>query len=115
MTYTSAIIAVSSGNILRDPSIKDISAASSLHVLAVASTGFLLLNESEGEFDLETWEAVADQAQVICQGSEGDASSDNDISMVEDGETKHQGLEGSVRDIVADKIQHDQAWRIATT
>lgn len=115
MTYTSAIIAVSSETILHGPSIKDINAASSLHVLAVSSTGYLLLNESEGEFDLETWEAVADQAQAICQGDEHAASGDKDISMDEGGETEQQGLEGYVRDVVANKIQQDHAWRIATT
>jgi exosome complex component RRP46 len=115
MTYTAAIITVCSGKIIPDPSIKDINTASSLHVLAVSSNGHLLLNESEGEFDLETWEEVVDQARVICQGSEAAASSDKDISMSEGGEAEQQGLEGFVREVVGDKIQHDHAWAIATT
>lgn len=114
MTYTAAIVAASSGEIVHDPSIKDISVASSLHALAISSSGDLLLNESEGEFDLETWEAVVDQAQAICKG-EHPTSADKDVRMAEDGVTGQQGLEGYVRDAIADKIQHDHAWRISTT
>lgn len=114
MTYTAAIIAISSGKILDEPSITDISNAASLHVLAISSNGDLLLNESEGEFDFETWETVVDRAQAVCQG-EDVSLGDKDVEMDGDSEGgQEDGLEGFVREVVGDKIQHDHAWSIAT-
>ncbi|KAK2753481.1 exosome non-catalytic core subunit rrp46 [Arachnomyces sp. PD_36] len=114
MTYTAAIIAVSSGKILHEPSITDISTASSLHVLAISSNGHILLNESEGEFDLETWETVVDRAHAICQGGEDTSLGEKDVNMDESSEDGQDGLEGFVREVVGNKIQHDHAWSIAT-
>ena len=116
MTYTAAIVAVSrSGSIIQDPSTADIKTAASLHVLAISSKGQLLLNESEGEFDLEIWEAVVDRAQAICQGSHDVTTDGEDTSMVEGGETQRPNLEASMREVIADRIEHDHAWKIAAT
>lgn len=109
MTFTATVLAVTgSGDIVRDPSAKDASAATSLHVLAISSKGHLLLNESQGAFDFDTWETVHHRAIAICHGALPSVS-DGDIAMVEDVEGRP--LEGLIREAVEDKIHHDYAWK----
>ena len=110
MTFTATVLSVTaSGEIIREPSPKDASAATSLHVLAFSSKGHLLLNESQGKFDFDTWERVHQRALAICRGSQI-VGSDGDIAMVED--TDGRPLEEFVRESVEDKIHHDYAWKI---
>lgn len=110
MTYTATALAVtSSGEIIRDPSVDDAKTAESLHVLAFSSKGHLLLNESEGSFDFDTWDRVHERAYAICRGMKSVAG-DGDIQMVED--TDGQSLETFLRDTVEDKIYRDYAWTI---
>lgn len=110
MTFTATVLAVtSSGDIIRDPSVKNASAATSLHVLAISSKGHLLLNESQGAFDFDTWERVHQRALTICRGVQP-SGSDEDIAMVEDVEGRP--LEGFIRETVDDKVYHDYAWKI---
>ena len=112
MTFTATVLAVtSSGDIIRDPSAKDASAATSLHVLAISSKGHLLLNESQGAFDFDTWENVHQRALTICHGVQANGS-DGDIVMFEDVEGRP--LEGFIRETVEDKVYHDYAWKIDT-
>lgn len=109
MTYSATVLGVdSSGKITREPSPEDAQSAASLHVLAFSSKGHLLLNESQGSFDFDTWERVRERALTICQGTL--TSSDGDIAMAED--TDGQPLEGTVREAVEDKLHHDYAWKI---
>ncbi|KAL2008393.1 hypothetical protein VTN00DRAFT_8375 [Thermoascus crustaceus] len=110
MTYTATIVAVTgSGEIIRDPSVKDVKTATSLHVLAFTSKGHLLLNESEGSFDFDTWERVYERAYTICRGIRV-GGADGDVNMVED--VDGWSLESFVRETVEDKIYHDYAWKI---
>lgn len=110
MTFTATVLAVTtSGDIIREPSPKDASAAASLHVLAFSSKGHLLLNESQGTFDFDIWEKVHQRALVICHGAPI-SGSDGDIAMVED--TDGRPLEEFIRETVEDKIRHDYAWKI---
>lgn len=112
MTFTATVLAVTaSGDIIRDPSPKDANTAASLHVLAISSKGHLLLNESHGFFDFDTWEKVHQHALAICHGTPA-SGSDGDITMVED--TVGRPLEGFVRESVEDKIHRDYAWKIDT-
>lgn len=95
MTYASILIAVSShGDMLVDPSPQDIKSAASLHVIAYTSTGRLLLAESEGEFDMDIFDAVCDLAKARCL----------------DGE---QSGNAFVHDVVEDKLREELAWKIA--
>jgi exosome complex component RRP46 len=110
MTYTATALAVtSSGDIIRDPSVNDAKAAESLHVLAFSSKGHLLLNESEGSFDFDTWDRVHERAHAICHGTKTVAG-DGDVPMAEG--TDAQTLESFVRETVEDKIYKDYAWSI---
>ncbi|PGH35774.1 exosome complex component RRP46 [[Emmonsia] crescens] len=114
MIYTSALVAVSrTGELVQNPSNYHIKTAQSLHVLVFSSKGHLLLNESEGEFDLDTWDKVYELAQYICRGCTGLRKEDGDVDM--DGIKAGQTLEQFVRDTVEDKIREDLAWKIATT
>ncbi|BCS29928.1 putative exosome complex subunit Rrp46 [Aspergillus puulaauensis] len=110
MTLSATVLAVNSSHeIVREPSIKDTASSTSLHVLAFTSKGHLLLNESEGKFDFDTWEEVYERALVICHGASA-AGSDGDVAMAENEDS--QPLEGLLRDTVQDQIHSDYAWKI---
>lgn len=108
MTFSATVLAVTkSGDIISEPSVQTAKAAASLHALAFSSKGHLLLNESQGAFDFETWEQVHERALSLCRGQ---ASPDEDVSMVENGDK--QPLEGFIRETVEDKVHRDYAWKI---
>ncbi|KAL1968423.1 hypothetical protein VTN77DRAFT_1952 [Rasamsonia byssochlamydoides] len=110
MTFTATALAVTtSGEIIRDPSVKDVKEAESLHVLAFSSKGHLLLNESEGSFDFDTWDRVHERAYAICRGTKS-VTGDGDVQMAEG--TDGQSLESFLRETVEDKIYQDYAWTI---
>lgn len=105
MTYTSTLLAITpSGKIIRDPSTAILKSASSLHVLAFSSKGHLLLNESQGDFDFETWEKVHDEAYDQCHGARATNRGGHD----------GQTLEHFFRETIEDKIYKDYAWMIDT-
>lgn len=108
MTYTSTVLAVSkSGDIVSEPSVQTASTAASLHALAFSSKGHLLLNESQGAFDFDTWEWVHQRALAMCRGRQ--PSEGEDVAMEgSDG----QPLEGFIRETVEDKVHRDYAWKI---
>lgn len=110
MTFAATALAVTpSGEIIRDPSVSDAKAAESVHVLAFSSKGHLLLNESEGSFDFDTWDRVHERAYAICRGMKT-VTGDGDVQMAEgvDG----QSVESFLRETVEDKIYKDYAWMI---
>jgi exosome complex component RRP46 len=107
MTFTSVALAVTNANeIIPSPSSKDYKSAKSLHTLAFSSKGHLLLNESQGSFDFDTWELVYERAYSICRGAKALAE-DGDVSM--DGK---QNLESVIREVVEDKIYKEYSWAI---
>ncbi|KAH0386518.1 hypothetical protein KCU92_g2624, partial [Aureobasidium melanogenum] len=66
-TFTSTLLAVSSsGDFSINPAPKVLLSASSAHVFAFSSTGNLVLDLSEGEFDMDTWEKAHDKAKEEC-------------------------------------------------
>ncbi|KAI9369881.1 hypothetical protein BJX61DRAFT_124004 [Aspergillus egyptiacus] len=110
MTLSATVLAVdSTGQIIHEPSAKVANAATSLHVLAFTSKGHLLLNQSEGMFNFETWEEVYERALAICHGTSA-LTSDGDIPMTEG--LGGQPLEGLIRETVEDHIHSDYAWKI---
>lgn len=110
MTFTATVLGVgSSGEIIPEPSVQAARDAESLHALAFSSKGHLLLNESQGAFDFDTWEQVHQHASTLCRGTQASAS-DGDVAM--GGDTHGQPLEGFVRETVEDKIHHDYAWKV---
>lgn len=117
MTYASTAIAVSAaGELVQNPSANDFKSATSVHALVFSSRGHLLLNESDGDFDLTTWEKVLDLAQSIClSGVDGTkAVHDGDIDM--DGlDVATETLDQAVRDAVEDRIRENFAWKLVDT
>lgn len=110
MAFSSALLGVTkSGDIVRDPSAADAKAASSLHVLAFSYKGHLLLNESEGRFDFDTWELVRERALSICRGAAA-SGTDGDVAMGEGSEDAR--LDRFVRETVEDRLHVDYAWKI---
>ncbi|KAG9541030.1 hypothetical protein KCU71_g19479, partial [Aureobasidium melanogenum] len=66
-TFTSTLLSVSSsGDLSINPAPKVLLSASSAHVFAFSSTGNLVLDLSEGEFDMDTWEKAHDKAKEEC-------------------------------------------------
>ncbi|OAX84845.1 hypothetical protein ACJ72_00773 [Emergomyces africanus] len=114
MIFASTLIAVSqTGGLVQNPSNYDIETAESLHVLAFSSKGHLLLNESEGEFDLDTWEKAYEMAQSLCGGDPGHGKEEGDVDM--DGLKTGETLEQLVRERVEYKLRENLAWKISTT
>ncbi|KKK20748.1 hypothetical protein P175DRAFT_0438992 [Aspergillus ochraceoroseus IBT 24754] len=110
MTLSATVLAVNStGDLIREPSAQDAAAATSVHALAFTSKGHMLLNESEGGFDFDTWEKVHQQALAICHGTSAPGS-DGDVAMAED--MDDEPLDGIVRDAIQDQIYRDYAWKI---
>ena len=111
MTFASSVIAVShSGDLVRDPSVKDIQSATSMHVLAFSSKGHLLLNESDGVFDMDTWENIYDFAKSVCLTEEEGVAVGQDVEM--GATTKPEPLEQVVRDAIEDRLREDHAWKL---
>lgn len=118
-TCTSTILAVGQAkDLIVDPSPAELRRATSVHVLTFSSNGELLLAQSEGEFDWDTWEAVYGDAERICWGSGKDETdAGGDVRMrngdeVEDHEGESRaGLGGALRDVVREKVLRDLRWR----
>lgn len=109
MTFSATLLGVTkSGDIVRDPSPTAAKDAVSLHVLAFSSKNHILLNESEGRFDFDTWELVRARAHSICQGTT--ASADGDVTM-DEGKTS-ASLSGFIRETVEDQIYSDYAYKL---
>ncbi|OJJ42862.1 hypothetical protein ASPZODRAFT_147028 [Penicilliopsis zonata CBS 506.65] len=109
MYFTTTIIAVTpSGEIICKPSIKDADEAASVHVLAFSSKGHLLLTESEGSFDFDTWEKVHDRALTICHLPE-EASAGNGKVEYAVGSTWQKWLAESVEDYIGFKYAYEFA------
>lgn len=107
--YTSTLIAVDSkGSLLRRPSPKDLTAAKSLHVFALSSHNRILVAESEGSFDIDLWEAIAEEARRECRGDLSAETNTNNASMdtAEDG-----SLEDSLRRVLEAKLAGDRRWK----
>ncbi|KAL8653476.1 MAG: hypothetical protein Q9210_002082 [Variospora velana] len=109
MAFTSALVAVTpSGELVGGPRYGNIKEALSLHVLAFSSHGNLLLAESEGAFDMDTWDQVYSTAERICRGSNAeDIDGSHDINM----EPPADSLESSLRNVLQEKTAREQRWK----
>jgi exosome complex component RRP46 len=113
MTLSSTILASknhgSSNSIIENPTLLEIQQATSVHVLAFASLGDLLVNESEGEFTMDEWEHIYKKAQHICCGTEPAANADR---MVDEDEDENNGkMAGFLRAILQEKVITDVHWK----
>jgi exosome complex component RRP46 len=110
MTFSATLMGVDkSGAIITDLSAADAKAAASLHVLAFTSKNHLLLSESEGRFDFDTWEQVRERALSICQDMTTPGP-DGDVTMGEEADGSRP--EGFVRETVEDRLYKDYSWKI---
>lgn len=109
MTLATTLLGVNrSGEIIRDPSPAVAKAATSLHAISFSSKGHLLMNESLGRFDFDTWELVRQQAATICRGA-ATPGSDEDAAM---GGTDNAHVDGFVRETVEDHLHRDYNWKL---
>lgn len=109
MTLTSTLIAVDlSGKLLSDPSVGQLRKAISVHAVAFSSHGNLLMVESEGEFNYNTWEAICAQAERICRGSDIHQGDGEDVSMDARGD---MSLEDVLRTKMQEKLVTDHKWK----
>ena len=88
-----------------DPTPKQIEEATSIHAITFSSHGDLLMAESEGAFDMDEWEAIAEEASRACRGGLGDSDNQDTMAEVE------TGLEGFVKTTVGTKLVSEQNWR----
>ncbi|MCJ1386182.1 exosome non-catalytic core subunit rrp46 [Xylographa soralifera] len=106
---TSTLVVVDSdGSLNHNPSPEEMSAATSLHVVAFSSQGRLLVAESEGSFDMDTWERVTEEASRQCRDSTGTEDGKDDVSMDSGSDAT---VENFVRALVGNKIATDQQWK----
>lgn len=111
MALTATFIAVdSSGKLVQDPSVQQLREAESVHALAFSSHGDLLVVESEGEFDMDVWEAVVHKAAQICRGDEKDGAEDEDEIMNINSEERTT-LEDALTDTIREKVAREQKWK----
>lgn len=110
MTFSAASIAILPSSGLRDnPSPKEISQASSVHVFAFSSKGDLLLSESEGTFDVNQWEAAHGRAKVLgCKIR----AMDGDASMEEDGQD--QNMQAFAEQTIEGEVAKARQWKDAS-
>lgn len=106
-TFTSVILALVSGTVVRNPSVHDIQSASSIHVLAFTAQGALLVAESEGSFSMDDWNDVYEQGKKLCCG-EPAAGPDE---MQDVGEEKDGGMKAFVKAALEEKVESDLHWR----
>lgn len=116
MIFTATMLVVSdSERVIKEPAVQDISDASSIHALAFSSKGHLLLHESDGPFEFDTWEQVHDQALSVCRGAKRRTSGSERDTVMDDGAAlghDDRSLESFVRETVADRIWHEYAWKM---
>ncbi|KAI4729055.1 hypothetical protein E4T49_03227 [Aureobasidium sp. EXF-10728] len=102
-TFTSTLLAVSSsGDLSVNPVPKVLVSSSSAHVFAFSSTGDLILDLSEGDFDLATWEKAHDKAKDECCKEQ--LSED----AMEEGKPS---LQGFVERVVEARVDKTRAWK----
>jgi exosome complex component RRP46 len=102
-TFTSVLLATQpSGAISVNPAPKLILSASSTHVFAFSSTGNLILDLSEGEFDLDTWEKAHDRAKEECCKEQLDGNA------MDEGKPS---LQGFVERVVEARVDKERAWK----
>lgn len=123
MLTSTLIVADAEGELVSDPPPTLLANATSVHVLAFSSLGDLLIVESEGNFNINTWDRVHTKAQQICRGSEvgqddseEEAEEDEDEDMDVDVDTDKNARgrpskERLLRGIVQEQAKGARRWR----
>ena len=107
MTLTSTLVVVGQFNkLITDPSVRDVQEASSIHALAFSSKGDLILNESEGKFDIDVWEQVCRKAEEVCLGSGNENDGEDVIMDIRD----QPSLQDTLENVLLEKTTKDLQW-----
>lgn len=112
-TLTSILLAIrvteKGVEILKYPTLPQIQVAQSIHVFAFTSDGDLLVAESEGEFDMDGWNEVFEEAKRVCSGTEKKVGIDMilDESGIEENATMAQFIKHKMQE----KAQADVHWK----
>lgn len=105
---TSTTIALDTGgNIILDPSPLHLQEAASTHVLAFSTNGRLIVAESEGQFDMDSWEIIVQEAHRIC-GGEINEDSDTDMRTESDNQNR---LTSYMKSAVEAEIVASHQWK----
>ena len=100
-TLASVVIAIGrQGTLIPSPSTSQLEQAVSIHVLAYTSHGELVVVESEGAFDIDTWEAVAETGKRMCCGDLPEIGKEAAGNM----EQIDTGFEGRLRGLIGAEI-----------
>ncbi|KAK4692003.1 hypothetical protein P7C71_g5117, partial [Lecanoromycetidae sp. Uapishka_2] len=94
--------------IIVKPSAQDIIMAMSIHVFAFLSSGELLVDESEGDFEIDIWEEVYKKAKLLCLGNEDEDSESEDMSMESNNAARLQDV---MYDEVRRKVESENKWK----
>lgn len=70
-----------------------------------------MLNESDGTFDMDTWDGVYDLAKSVCVSAEEGVTTGQDVDMGATA-TKPEPLEQVVRDAIEDRLRENHAWKL---
>jgi len=113
MTLASVLLAISSDGssrtIIRNPTLQEFQAASSVHVLAFTSHGQLLVAESEGTFTLEDWDEIYEVGKgLYCDDV---ATADENIMQGEGLEENTGGMMMFVKSALEEKVSADLHWK----
>lgn len=108
---TSVLLALdgtgASRTIVQNPTPLELQNAASVHVLGFASTGELLVAESEGNFGLDDWEAVVEHGTLLCCGEVETA----DEKMQEEGLEEQVSMMEFVKSALHEKVAADLEWK----
>ena len=107
-TITSTLIAVDfNDKLISDPSPAEVATASSIQVYAFSAFGDTLVMESDGNFDMNTWEAAHSIAARICNGS----NRDGDDTYMHSDFKEPVGLAGELKATIQTKVSADLRWK----
>lgn len=112
-TMTSILIAAvgEEANLVPDPLFDQLEDAHSRHVFAFSSLGHLLVCESDGHFDLKTWEEAYHKAECLCKRGvkiENDEGSDQDTNM---DDPPHATKEQKLVSVIQAKVNRQQRYK----
>lgn len=94
------------GELAGDPEVGDLVHARSVHAMGFDAEGDLVLDQSTGEFTVQSWGEVADWAQERCVAAV--AKTEDEDHMRDDGEERW------LRDSLEEKVRAANAWREQT-
>ncbi|KAI9665071.1 MAG: hypothetical protein M1821_006519 [Bathelium mastoideum] len=105
-TYTTTAFGLTPpGDLISTNTLNSQTKYTSYHVFAFTSQGDLLLAESEGSFDMDTWQRAYAAAEEQCLGKKMDE--DDDIVMDQQGDSLQERLKVTLQN----QIELDRQWK----